>query len=267
LIAAERVAQTVYQGMHGRRRAGVGETFWQFRRYESGDPAERIDWRQSARTDKIFVREREWEAVQTACLWADASGSMRYASHKSLPTKAERAQLLMLALASLCLRGGENVVWLDRQPVTLRGKQALERLALRLEDGAADNTALPDYPLPRHATMILCSDFLLPPEQLREQLRVYAAQKMKGVLLHILDPLEESFTMQGHVDLQGCEDEASLRLPDAAAVKVGYAQKLAEHKARLAHMAQSAGWHYLRHVTSAAPAVPVMQLYTALSVK
>src|ERR1700744_5305719 len=84
LIEAERVAQTVYQGVHGRRRSGTGETFWQFRRYEQGDPAERIDWRQSSRTDKVFIREREWEAAQTACLWADTSGSMEYASRKSL---------------------------------------------------------------------------------------------------------------------------------------------------------------------------------------
>ncbi len=33
LVAAERVAATVAQGVHGRRRAGMGESFWQFRRY------------------------------------------------------------------------------------------------------------------------------------------------------------------------------------------------------------------------------------------
>src|ERR1700733_4053951 len=84
LIEAERVAPAVIQGVHGRRRAGVGETFWQFRPYAQSDAASRIDWRQSARTDKLFVREREWEAVQSAYLWADASGSMQYASDKNL---------------------------------------------------------------------------------------------------------------------------------------------------------------------------------------
>src|SRR5271170_2684565 len=97
LLEAERVAAAVHQGTHGRRRAGPGESFWQFRRYAPGDSAQRIDWRQSARTDKLFIREREWEAAQTAYLWADSSGSMRYSSRKDLPAKAERAQLLMLA--------------------------------------------------------------------------------------------------------------------------------------------------------------------------
>ena len=39
LVAAERVAATIVQGVHGRRRVGSGETFWQYRRYQSGDSA------------------------------------------------------------------------------------------------------------------------------------------------------------------------------------------------------------------------------------
>jgi uncharacterized protein (DUF58 family) len=108
LIEAERIAHSAQQGIHGRRRAGTGETFWQFRRYEQGDSVDRIDWRQSSRTDKIFIREREYEAAQNAYLWTDSSGSMQYTSQKSLPTKAQRAQLIMLALSSLLLRGGET---------------------------------------------------------------------------------------------------------------------------------------------------------------
>ena len=49
LVKAERVATIVAQGVHGRRRAGVGDSFWQFRRYQPGDPVQSIDWRQSAK--------------------------------------------------------------------------------------------------------------------------------------------------------------------------------------------------------------------------
>ena len=103
LLAAERVAAAVHQGTHGRRRGGTGESFWQFRNYTAGDAAQRIDWRQSARSDRLFIREREWEAAQSAYLWADNSGSMRYCSRKHGDTKAERAQLLMLALAGFAV--------------------------------------------------------------------------------------------------------------------------------------------------------------------
>ncbi len=46
LVAAQRVASTVMQGVHGRRRVGQGDAFWQFRQYRQGDSINRIDWRQ-----------------------------------------------------------------------------------------------------------------------------------------------------------------------------------------------------------------------------
>ena len=92
LVAAERVAATVSQGVHGRRRVGQGETFWQFRRYEFGDSTQLIDWRQSAKSQPVYVRETEWEAAQSVWLWRDGSPSMAYRSNSGLPTKVERAK-------------------------------------------------------------------------------------------------------------------------------------------------------------------------------
>src|SRR5450432_3158164 len=85
LVAAERVATTVAQGVHGRRRVGQGDSFWQFRQYQPGDSAQRIDWRESAKSQRVYVRETEWEAAQSVWLWRDASASMAYASGAALP--------------------------------------------------------------------------------------------------------------------------------------------------------------------------------------
>ena len=68
-MEADRIAATVAHGIHGRRRAGPGETFWQFRQYQPGEGAQLIDWRRSAGVRHLFVREREWEAAHTLCLW------------------------------------------------------------------------------------------------------------------------------------------------------------------------------------------------------
>lgn len=264
LVDAERVAQSVWQGVHGRRRAGVGESFWQFRNYDSGDPADRIDWRQSARTDRLYVRVREWEAVQNVCLWADTSGSMRYASSKNLPTKADQAQLLMLALTSLLLRGGEKALWADGDSfVPLHGKAKLESVAGRL---GSNDKSLPPLPLvTRHAHMILASDFLLPENALQERVQGYAAQHLRGALVHIVDPLEASFALNGRVELQGMEGEGALLLPNAAALQEAYRQKFAEHEARLQAIAENAGWFYLRHVTDQSPQRTLLRLYQYLA--
>src|SRR5881275_1363398 len=85
LVAAERVASTVAQGVHGRRRVGQGETFWQFRQYQPGDAATRVDWRESAKSQRLYIRETEWEAAQSVWLWRDASASMSYTSADYIP--------------------------------------------------------------------------------------------------------------------------------------------------------------------------------------
>ncbi|MGJ3264515.1 MAG: DUF2336 domain-containing protein, partial [Salinarimonas sp.] len=118
LVEADRVAATVAQGVHGRRRVGTGESFWQFRGYQPGDPVGRIDWRQSAKTQSVYIRELEWEAAQSVWLWADRSPSMNWRSAADLPTKADRAAILLLALSVLLSRAGERVavLCLERGP-------------------------------------------------------------------------------------------------------------------------------------------------------
>ena len=88
LVAAERIAASVAQGVHGRRRVGKGESFWQFRRYQQGDPVQSIDWRQSAKREHLYIRENEWEAAQSVWVWLDRSTSMQYHSDDALPDKA-----------------------------------------------------------------------------------------------------------------------------------------------------------------------------------
>jgi len=94
MVAADRVAATVIQGVHGRRRVGQGDAFWQYRPYREGDSASQIDWRQSARSRHLFVRETEWEAAASVWLWRDASPSMQYASLRNTDTKAVRGELI-----------------------------------------------------------------------------------------------------------------------------------------------------------------------------
>src|SRR6202035_6198003 len=108
ILEARRVAATVIHGLHRRRRAGSGENFWQYRRFVSGEPASRVDWRRSARDDHLYVREREWEAAHTVWIWPDLSPSMEFASPLVWETKRDRALVLAFALGELLLRCGER---------------------------------------------------------------------------------------------------------------------------------------------------------------
>src|SRR5271163_1631483 len=109
ILEARRIAATIIHGLHGRRRAGSGENFWQYRRFISGEPAARIDWRRSARDDNLYVREQEWEAAHTVWIWPDRSPSMVFASPLVRDTKLYRALVIALALAEVLVEGGERV--------------------------------------------------------------------------------------------------------------------------------------------------------------
>src|ERR1700676_3967564 len=90
ILEARRIAATIIHGLHGRRRAGSGENFWQYRRFVSGEPAGRVDWRRSARDDFLYVREQEWEAAHTVWIWPDRSPSMSFQSALAHESKLER---------------------------------------------------------------------------------------------------------------------------------------------------------------------------------
>lgn len=267
LVAAERVAATVVQGVHGRRRVGLGETFWQFRAYEPGDPPQLIDWRQTAKSDRVYVRDLEWEAAQSVWLWADASGSMNWHSIEAAEHKKRRADVLLLALASLLVRGGERVALLGSARRPDSGRDALQRLALALERGRVedDEAGLPPRDtLPRHGRVILFSDFLAPEEAIEERLRIFAERGVGGHLVQILDPAELSFPFTGRLNFIGLESENSWLLSRSEAVRGEYLKRMERQRQALADLARRLGWRYQLHRTDRSAEGALLSLYQTI---
>jgi len=267
LVAAERVAATVAQGVHGRRRVGTGETFWQFRQYQPGDPVPRIDWRESAKSMRLYVRETEWEAAQSVWLWRDGSPSMDYASSAAVATKRSRADLLLLALAALLIRGGERVALLGTGIAPTSGRAVLNRLAQTLErPGAAPSPGLPTFePLPRYGQLVMIGDLLAPLEEIQAVVGRFAANGLRGHLLQVLDPAEETLPFAGRVRFEGLEQEASLLISRVETVRDDYTQKLAQHRAGLAAIARASGWSFASHRTDRPPHTALLALYGTLA--
>jgi len=266
LVEAERVAITVSQGVHGRRRVGQGETFWQFRQYEPGEPAQRIDWRESARSDRLYVRETEWEASESVWIWRDSSPSMDYASSPGLPTKRARGDLVALALAALLIRGGERVTLLGSGYPPATGMSVLNRLALVIERTDRPGTSLPAFePLPRYGQLVMISDLLSPLEEIDALARKFAAMGVKGHLLQVLDPVEETLPFEGRVKFEGLENESELLLSRVETIRAQYEAKLQRHRDGLSAMTQALGWTFATHRTDRATTAALLALYTALA--
>jgi uncharacterized protein (DUF58 family) len=266
LVAAQRVAATVLQGVHGRRRVGIGETFWQFRPYEAGDPVQRIDWRESAKRERAYIRQTEWEAAQSVWLWRDSSPSMKYRSHLSLVEKDERATLLILALCALLLRGGEHVAF-PEEARKYTGRNALMRAAASLAGIVArgNDGVPPPALLPRHARIALIGDFLAPLEDTARAVRALAARGVTGHLLQVLDPAEESLPFQGRTLFEGVENDGSLLVRRTEKLRGAYVARLAEHRDGLARLARGLGWTLAVHHTDRSPEAALLPLYVALA--
>src|SRR5262249_7712735 len=156
------------------------------------------DWRQSAKTQHYYVREREWEAAETVRFWRDASAGMRFASSPEWPTKLERATVLALALGALLVRAGERIGIHGDPSLATTGRVALHRMAHRLTadtQGTADEEVrLPPEGAPgRHTMLVWLSDFLEPVEAIEKRMSALAAGGIKGFLVQINDPAEEDF--------------------------------------------------------------------------
>jgi uncharacterized protein (DUF58 family) len=267
LLAAERIAATVAQGVHGRRRVGLGETFWQFRHYEPGDAAQRIDWRQSAKSQGLFVRETEWEAAQSVWLWRDASPSMQYQSARSLPEKAERADLLTLALAALMVRAGERVALLGAPGVPQVGPAALERMAITLASPAkAPPPSLPPFlPLPRYAQLVLIGDFLSSLDEVEFRLKRFAAQGQRGYVLQVLDPAEETLPFAGRARFEGLEGEGRMLIKKIETLRGDYRGRVFDHIEGLRTICRRIGWGFGSHRTDRPPESALLNAYMAMS--
>jgi len=269
LIAAERIAVTVEQGVHGRRRVGRGESFWQFRQYYPGDELRRLDWRQSAKSDRLYLRQTEWSAAQSVYLWCDQSPSMDFTSQRQQASKLESAQTMLVALATVLSHAGERVALLGHNAPPMAGRMVPQRIAERLlteaqkfdrEDGLP-----PAALLPAHAHVVLISDFLMPLPELASMIDHFADQDVHGHLLQVLDPAEVDLPYAGRVRFEGLEREGNMLVGRADLLREAYHGRLTEHWQALRALASTAGWSCSRHVTNGSSAQSLLQLYQWLA--
>lgn len=264
LAQAEHLATTVLLGDHGRRRAGVGDTFWQYRPAQSHDAARSIDWRRSARSDANFVQDKEWQIAQSILLWVDQAASMQFQSG-DLSSKGHRARMLGLATAILLIRGGERVGLTGLRLPPRRGDAQIMQMAHLLSEDSDTDYGTPETQgmLP-HSRAVFISDFLGDIAPVEDALLRAADRGVRGALLQVLDPQEEDFPFDGRTiftSMTGAVEHETLKAGD---LKPRYLARLAERKDRLAQLARLTGWQFQTHHTGQAATTALLWLYGAL---
>jgi uncharacterized protein (DUF58 family) len=249
ILESRKIAATVIHGLHGRRRAGSGENFWQFRRFVSGEEARRVDWRRSARDDHLYVREQEWEAAHTIWIWPDRSPSMAFTSKLASDSKLDRTLIIAFALAEVLVEAGERV----GLPGLMRptgSRAVIDRMADSLIHDPSERGSLPQGFAPSSLSeVVVLSDLWSPVEDIRKTITQLSANGSQGHLVQIVDPAEETFPYSGRIEFIEPEGFGDITVGRAENWRADYTARLARHRDEIRAETSRLGWSFIIHRT------------------
>lgn len=248
IAAAERAAASVLSGEHRQRQTGGGERFWQFRDYDPSDRPQDIDWRQSAKSDRVFVRQKEWQTTQSVLFWLQGDEGMDYRSSPALPDKRSEGVVLALTLSLLLNRQGELTALLDGGHKPGRGAPALQNLGedlIRMRGNDLPPPVLRNIPM--NAGLVLIGDFLAGVERIRDSIDAYAARAGAGLMIQVLDPSELDFPFSGRMVFEETGNRREHHILNAESIRADYRQRIADHIAALQTMCARHQWRMILH--------------------
>ncbi|MCB1531600.1 MAG: DUF58 domain-containing protein [Alphaproteobacteria bacterium] len=260
MLTAQKAADSAMHGERAQRKAGSGEKFWQFREYVQGDRPQDIDWRQSAKTQRIYIRQKEWQSTQNTLLWCSHSPRMDFTSG-SWDSKQGSANIITMALTILIARAHEKVGLLNHAQAG-RSEKTLESIA-NILCGKNSAGTLPSLtrPIPKDSAVILVSDFLDEIEEIKTQLATIAEQSDNVVIIQTLDPAELSLPYEGRVVFEGVHESDQETVQNVASIRAQYQTKITAHIEALKTLCVNYGWHYLLHKTDEAVSAPIAALW------
>src|SRR4051812_24082874 len=265
ILESRRIAATVIHGLHGRRRAGPGENFWQYRRFLSGEPARRVDWRRSARDGILYVREQEWEAAHTVWLWADRSPSMVFTSPLAQESKLDRTLVIAFSLAEVLVQAGERV----GMPGLMRptgSRNVLDKMANAIIHDVTERGSLPPSFAPSGLSeIVVVSDFWSPLDEVTRTLGRLASTGAHGHVVQVVDPAEETFPYSGRVEFIEPEGGGSITAGRAEAWKGEYQARVTNHRAGIRAEADKHGWSFAIHRTDRPATEMLLALHARMS--
>ncbi|MBR0795560.1 DUF58 domain-containing protein [Bradyrhizobium jicamae] len=266
VLEARRIAANVIHGLHGRRRAGSGESFWQYRRFVSGEPSQRVDWRRSGRDDHLYVREQEWEAAHTVWVWADRSPSMAFASRNARDSKLERGLIVAFALAELLVAGGERVGIPGLMSPTA-SRSVIDKMAETMLHDDATRASLPPSFVPSSlAEIVVLSDFWSPLPEIAAMLAGLSSSGAHGTLIQIVDPAEETFPYSGRVEFVEPEGGGNITAGRAESWTNDYVARVALHRDQIREETNRLDWLFSTHTTSRSAAELLLYLHSGMMV-
>ncbi len=174
-LRAAHVADGWVAGGYSTKRYGNSVDFADHKSYSPGDDSRYIDWKLHARSDRYTVRRFQDESNRHFQFLIDSSASMSFRGSDAVWSKWQCACTIAVALATICLKGGDAVGgcryqeilqdWFDASRSNQAMIQLIQSLESRPTSGVArlskvlDETAIR---LSRRTCLVVLSDIIDP---------------------------------------------------------------------------------------------------------
>ncbi len=267
IIHAEKLADSILHGEHARRKAGAGEKFWQYREYTPGDRPQDIDWRQSAKTDTVFIKQKEWQITRKSYFWCNTSASMDFKSKNITFSKRDYARILTLSLAILLQKNKEQL-GLYGQIQTGRSEKMIETIGYALFE--QNNQELPksnSNALPKDAHFIGISDFLSPFEEIETTVNQIAQSTENATLIQILDPAEYDLPYEGRIEFSDNKKQNRNLINHVPTIRADYKKRIEEHCKQVEQLCSQKGWVFIQCITNQSPVESLQNIYMRMDAR
>lgn len=239
--------RSTYKGISKQKKYGLGEEFWEFKSYQMGDPLNKIDWKKSAKNQKLIIKNNELENSKRIWIWIDKSVSMNYRFSKNTETKLDRAIVLSIVLVDIFLRSGEKVGIIGSKLGIKKGNESFLDLSVSI---LSDKLKPLDRRVKKGDYVIFLSDFIDDPNILRKNFISLSDCTYDALLVQVLDLSELTFPFVGKKQFYDPKSGIHRLITKSENMKETYKEEMRFHNEKLENICKKLGWQFLRNITN-----------------
>jgi uncharacterized protein (DUF58 family) len=220
-------------------KSGYSPVIMDNRYYQKGDAIKDIDWKLSARTEKLYVKIREGYRQTDFVIGLDGSESMRTVYN-------ENVSKFTTALTFAYIAGRSALKSRDRVYVSYAGERfraeteySLIDLLTDIETRSAEEAFI-DPGTDSSANVFMLSDFFIEPDALTNYLKTLSHKTKNIFMINIHDPHEEKFDFNGRFKFLDPESDASV-LAESDNISERYHHLYNEHNHAVSRIGKSFG--------------------------
>jgi uncharacterized protein (DUF58 family) len=225
---AKNVVEGFLLGLHPSPYHGYSSEFKEHREYHPFDEIKYIDWKLTARRERIFVKKFQEETNTKVYILLDASNSMDYGEPvKKIDTASEICAIFSyLSFMQRDAPGlyvfSEKIEKILPPRATKKHISIMFRTLVELKPyGKTEPVRIfrgLSEKIKRKGVVIIISDFLKKPEEFLKSIRYFKAKKHLVLVFHILSKEEITLKWRGPVTLKDMEYKQEYRVSERSEV-------------------------------------------------